>query len=208
MSKFNPLKTFFFPLKSHLKSVVIVTVQEDHVFDLGIADQFEHQSLQKKKGQVSPPVKNRLNTKRKNPNSMSDFLRGPGIFSKWLNDLNLVTTMAWVLKYSLGLFHGYYISLGSWKKRFQGKSRFFNNLIWFHKLGWIFSMNIPLYSRRCCPSHHCLLVGKIRLKNCKYWPLRNEQKCLPVKNLEFQMAVFGLDLLGFEGWSENWFSFS
>ena len=208
MSKFNPLKTFFFPLKSHLKSVVIVTVQEDHVFDLGIADQFEHRSLQKK---VKFRLRSKIASTQKGKIQIQCQISwgARGFFSKWLNDLNLVTTMAWVLKYSLGLFHGYYISLGSWKKRFQGKSRFFNNLIWFHKLGWIFSMNIPLYSRRCCPSHHCLLVGKIRLKNCKYWPLRNEQKCLPVsKILNSKWRCLDLTSSGFEGWPENWFSFS
>ena len=157
--KIQSFKTFFFP--SEISPQVRCNCNCTGRSRFWFGDRWSiRASESSKKGQVSPPVKNRLNTKRKNPNSMSDFLRGPGIFSKWLNDLNLVTTMAWVLKYSLGLFHGYYISLGSWKKRFQGKSRFFNNLIWFHKLGWIFSMNIPLYSRRCCPSHHCLLDGK------------------------------------------------
>ena len=136
MSKFNPLKTFF---PSEISPQVRCNCNCTGRSRFWFGDRWSiRASESSKKGQVSPPVKNRLNTKRKNPNSMSDFLRGPGIFSKWLNDLNLVTTMAWVLKYSLGLFHGYYISLGSWKKRFQGKSRFFNNLIWFHKLGWIF----------------------------------------------------------------------
>ena len=115
---------------------------------------------------------------------ISDFL-------KWLNDLNLVSQVG--IKIQFGFF--------VWRMWFQGKSRFFNNLIWFHKLDGFFHEYSIMADKRGqkwrrwkrCPSHHCLSLKKCvkivprqkTLKNCKYWPLKNKQK-----TEKFDFSVF------------------